>query len=99
MDNWIEEERERLDQEYEERVKACKAREWECVIVIKGRSAYELLSCGEDDIRYFLDEGKLLAQAKDVKSIRFYDKTSEKQKQALAAQKKVVGKGAFDGMI
>lgn len=94
----IDEEREKLDEEYREKVANGEYHEYEAVIVIKGRSAFDLKCCGEEDVRYFLDEGRLLAQAKDIKSVKFYDKTEEKQRYALAVQKRIIGKGAFDDM-
>ena len=94
----IEEERNKLDEEYKEKVANGECHEYEAVIVIKGRSAFDLMCCGEEDVRYFLDEGKLLAQAKDIKSVKFYDKTKEKQNYALTVQKRIIGKGAFDDM-
>ena len=39
-----------------------------------------------------LAERRFVARAKDIKSIRFYDKTDEKERNALTVPKKIVGK-------
>lgn len=94
----IENERDQLDEEYRRKVKEGECDEFETVIVLKGRSAYECYCCGEEDLKYLIDEGRFVARAKDIKSIRFYNKTEEKERNALTVPKKIVEKGAFDDM-
>lgn len=91
--------RDKLDKEYQQDVKHGLVDEYEVHITITGRSAYDICAVGEKDLRYLFDEGDYIASSKDIKSIKIINKTQQKQDQILAPEKKVFGKGAFDGKL